>query len=127
MKFNKENVKDILEECLKKEGSTIQEFEEYLSGQQKQAQDKAKAKAPLGLPIVINAISKSPAIGINLALILASLSAGAGAIGGMGAYSGINASKDSDNKINEQLETKRKIDAARREIESFKAQRGLEV
>jgi hypothetical protein len=113
MKFNQDNIKGILTYCLEKEGFTLQDFEAYLT-QQKTAAAKdvmdvgGKALGTLG------SLAKLLTFG-TLAL------GGAGGLAGYGAYKQF---KDSDNKIEDAYETKRKIDAARRELEALKLQRG---
>lgn len=114
MKYNQDNIKGMLAYCLEKDGFTLQEFEAYLT-QQKTA----------GVGDVMDVTGKGAgALGSLLKLLTYGTLAtgGAAGIAGYGAYKGL---QDSDSRIEDANETKRKIDAARRELEAQKLQQGF--
>lgn len=115
MKLNSDSVRGILTICLEKEGFTIEDLEAYLSNE-KTASDGFGAKDIAGA---------IPSVGGGLADILKVLAYSAATVGGvagLGGYGAIKGLQDSDNRINEGQETKRKIDAARKELEAMKHQ-----
>ena len=118
MKYNRDNIKGMLAYCLEKEGFTLNDFEAYLT-QQKTAADG------IGVKDVLGTAAKVPGAAANLLKLLAFSAVVPGAVAGLGTYGAISANRDSDDRISDANETKRKIDAARRELEAQKLQQGI--
>lgn len=122
MKLDKHIVKGALEVYLQKEGYTIQDLEDYLrnGGVEKHAdepkKDGTKSKG-LG-----NYLSGFTGVLGGAGKMIGGVTGLIGGVAGLGAYGAYKELKDSDNKIDKNQETIRKIESATRELQATKAQ-----
>lgn len=125
MKLNKEAIKGALQVYMSKYGFTLQELEQAIVNKGVTKEGADDKKKPGG---GVNPLSVIPGFGSPLmsgVKLMGGIAGAAGGLAGLGAYGAYNQFQDSDNKINNLVETRRKIEAANREIESLKVQRAM--
>lgn len=126
MKLNKEHARGMIEVYLLKEGYTLQDLENYLQNPEITKTAEPAAAASAG-PRTLTGLPKSLLNALKFITMATATMGAIGGVGGIAAYGIDKQLQNSDKKIDDSNETRRKIEAATREIEALKQQQSAGV